>query len=175
MDKNKLLELALTEWTAKFNKSDKKTKDARMNFENLFQKWKDLGGSFDELFETLLPKAIKVHQPLPSVIRNSYKVLNIQRYKSEKEYIEEWNSSIEATAQEAFFEFFPVTGFDHDPEPKVYGGMSASEHRAQQRYLEQFKTLKLDEAVANWENKKNSLKVETIEESVLEDKNETNS
>jgi len=176
MDKNKLIELAFIEWAANFKSGDKKTKNARNNFEELFQKWKDAEAVFDDVYESYLPKVIKTHQPLPSVARSVYKNLKSKLDKSEKEFIEEWNDSIEATATEVFFEFFPATPVDHDPEPKVYGSMSATEYKAQRRYADQFPTLNTDELVKRWRDQlEYNLDVEDTLQNVLGDKNETNS
>ncbi|NBW58898.1 hypothetical protein EBR43_14210, partial [bacterium] len=154
MDKNKLLELALVEWIALLKSRDRSKSHVKTNFEDLFQKWKDLEGSFDDLYDTLLPKAIKAHQPLPSIARSTYKTLKSRIDKSEKEFIDEWNDSIEGTGLEAFFEFFPATSFDKDEEPKVYGNMSATEYRAQRRYADQFPTLNTDELIKQWKEQK---------------------
>lgn len=168
MDKNKLLELALVEWIANLKSRDRSRKNVRPNFEELFQKWKDLGGSFDDLYETLLPKAIKAHQPLPSVARSTFKSLKNKMDKTEKEFIEEWNSSIEGTGQEVFFEFFPATSLDKDDEPKVFGNMSVAEYKAQRRYADQFPTLNTDELVKQWrEQQEYNLDVEDTLENVL--------
>lgn len=176
MDKNKALELALVEWIANLKSRDRSRKAVRPNFEELFQKWKDLGASFDELYETLLPKAIKAHMPFPSVARNTYKSLKSHIDKTEKEFIEEWQSSIEGTGQEVFFEFFPATTLDKDDEPKVYGNMSATEYRAQRRYADQFPTLNTDELVKQWKAQQEyNLDVEDTLENVLGEDNETNS
>ncbi len=172
MDKSKSLEIALVEWTASLKSKDRSRKSVRPNFEELFQKWKDLDGSFDELYESLLPKAIKAHQPVPSVARSMYKTIKQKASidKTEKEFIEEWNSSIEATGTEVFFEFFPATPLDHDPEPKTFGSMSATEYRAQRRYADQFPTLNTDELVRQWrEQQEYNLDVETVLENVLGD------
>lgn len=176
MDKSKVLELALVEWIANLKSRDRSRKNVRPNFEELFQKWKDLDASFDDLYETLLPKAIKAHQPLPSVARSTYKSLKDKIDKSEKEFVEEWNSSIEGTGQEVFFEFFPATTLDKDDEPKVYGNMSVTEYKAQRRYADQFPTLSTDELVKQWRSQQEyNLDVEDTLENVLGDDNETNS
>lgn len=154
MDNSKALELTLVEWIANLKSRDRSRKYVRSNFEELFQKWKDLGVSFDEVYETYLPKAIKAHQPLPSIARDTYKKLKANLSKTEKEFIEEWNSSIEGTGQEVFFEFFPATSLDKDDEPKVYGNMSATEYRAQRRYADQFPTLDTTELVRAWREQK---------------------
>lgn len=154
MDKNKALELSLVEWIANLKSRDRSRKNVRPNFEELFQKWKDLDATFDDVYEPFLPKAIKAHQPLSSVARSTFKTLKTKIDKSEKEFIEEWNASIEGTGQEVFFEFFPASTLDKDDEPKVFGNMSAREYRAQRRYADQFPTLDTTELVKAWREQK---------------------
>jgi len=176
MDKNKLIEIALVEWVANLKSRDRSRKAVRPNFEELFQKFKDLDAGFDDLYETILPKAIKAHQPLPSVARSMYKQIKMKTTidKTEKEFVDEWNQSIEGTGTEVFFEFFPATPADHDPEPKVFGNMSATEYRAQRRYADQFPTLDTREAVRLWrEQTEYNLDVEGTLENVLGGNNET--
>ena len=178
MDKSKSLEISLVEWTASLKSRDRSRKAVRPNFEDLFQKWKDLDATFDDVYETLLPKAIKAHQPLPSVARSVYKAIKgkAPMDKTEKEFLDEWNSSIEGTGTEVFFEFFPAMPIDHDPEPKTFGAMSATEYKAQRRYADQFPTLDTTELVKQWrEQQEYNLDVDTILENVLGDDNETNS
>jgi hypothetical protein len=170
VDKIKLIEIALVEWIAVLKSRDRARKAVRPNFEDLFQKWKDAGATFEDVYENFLPKAIKAHQPNPSVVRNTYKSLkqNTSLDKSEKEFADEWNSSIEGTGTEVFFEFFPATPVDHDPEPKVYGNMSATEYRAQRRYADQFPTLDTTELVKQWKKQQEyNLDVEDVLENVL--------
>lgn len=176
MDKSNIYELILVEWTALLKSKDRSRKAVRPNFEELFDKWKQANGTFDELYETYLPKAIKAHLPVPSIVRSTYKKLKStigSMDKSEKEFLEEWNASIEGTGTEVFFEFFPATKIDHDPEPKVFGNMSATEYRAQRRYADQFPTLDTREAVRIWrEQTEYNLDVEGTLENVLGDNNE---
>lgn len=178
MDKTKILDITLTAWIAKLKSapaSERARKNVRPNFEDLFQQWKDLGASFDDVYENLLPKAIKAHYPVPSTAKNVYKQLKNNMGVTEKEFIESWQSNIETTAQEVFFEFFPPTPADHDPEPKVYGSMSATEYRAQRRYADQFATLKTDELVKQWrEQQEYNLDVEDTLENILGDDDEAN-
>lgn len=178
MDKNKQIEIVLVEWIANLKSRDRSRKAVRPNFEELFQKWKDLGCTFDEVYETYLPKAVKAHQPLPSVARSMYKQIKMKTIidKTEKEFVDEWNDSIEGTGTEVFFEFFPATPVDHDPEPKVFGNMSAAEYRAQRRYADQFPTLDTREAVRLWrEQTEYNMDVEGILDNVLGGDDETNS
>jgi hypothetical protein len=171
METNKQLELILVEWIALLKNKDRSRKAVRPNFEELFDKWKQANASFDDLYETYLPKAIKAHQPLASVARSTYKNLKMKVpgfEKTEKEFTDEWMSSIEGTGTEVFFEFFPATTVDHDPEPKVYGGMSATEYRAQRRYADQFPTLDTRELVKQWKSQSEyNLDVEGTLENVL--------
>ncbi len=176
MDKNKQLDVILVEWIALLKSRDRSRKSVRPNFEELFQKFKDAGANFDDLYESYLPKAIKAHQPLPSVGRNIYKQLKQKAAidKTEKEFLEEWNASIEGTGTEVFFEFFPATTADHDSEPKVYGNMSKTEYLAQRRYADQFPTLDTREAVRLWrEQTEYNMNVEDVLDNVLGGDNET--
>lgn len=176
MDKDKLIEIAFTEWKANFKTGDKKTKNARVNFENLFQTLKDLGATFEDLYDTYLPKAIKVHQPVPSKIKETYATLDVKKYKTFQEFSDEWLEAIESTGTEVFFEFFKALPEDHDGEPKVFGNMSASEYRAQRRYADQFPELDTRELVKAWREQKKYKEIEVLEENILDgNKDETNS
>ena len=177
MDKAKLIEIAFIEWKANFKTGDKKTKNARINFETIFQTWKDLGATFDDLYDTYLPKVIKVHQPTPSKMKDVYNKLEAKRFSSLQEWSEEWLESIEATGQEVFFEYFQAVPVDHDDGPKVYGNMSAAEHRAQRRYADQFPELDTRELVKAWrEQKQYNQEEKQLEENILDgNKDETNS
>lgn len=180
MEPNKAIELVFAEWIAKLKAakpSERARKTVRPNFENLFQKWKDVGATFDELYEIWLPKAIKAHQPVPSKIRSTWKGFKstIPGFdKSEAEFTEEWTNSIEATGTEVFFEFFPAMPVDHDPEPKVYGNMSETEYKAQRRYADQFPTLDTRDLIKKWKEQQSyNMDVEDIMENILGDKDET--
>lgn len=181
MDKNKIIELIYVQWVAALKNKDRSRKNVRPNFEELFLSWKQIDATFDELYETWLPKAIKAHQPIKSIARSSYdnlkRKLGKMMDKTEQEFIDEWNSSIEATGTEAFFEFFPVKSLDQDDEPKVYGNMSAKEYFAQRRYADQFPTLDTTELVKQWKKEQYNISVEDMIENVLGggDSDETNS
>jgi hypothetical protein len=177
MDKTKLLDIALVEWIATLKSRDRSSKSVRPNFEDLFQKWKDLEASFDDVYETHLPKAIK---PTASVARSYLKALKMKAPlfdKSEKEFIEEWNGSIEGTGTEVFFEFFPAAPIDHDPEPKTFGAMSATEYKAQRRYADAFPTLDTSELIKAWKNQQeyNSDDADLLKNILGGGNNETNS
>lgn len=177
MENSKLLDLIFTQWSASLKSRDRSSNSVRPNFEDLFQKWKSAGITFDELYESPngispLQKAIKAHQPVDSVARKSYKKFKqiIKEFdKTYKEFIDEWNKSIEDTATETFFEFFPPPKLDDDNEPKVFGNMSAKEYRAQRRYAEQFPVLNTEELEKRWHEKQYNLDVEDLIKNVLGD------
>lgn len=179
MDKTKLIDLAFVQWVAELKSKPRGAKHVRSNFEELFENWKQIGATFDELYENYLPKAIKAHCPSSSMARGFYKNLKktvAQFDKTEKEFIDEWNASIEAKGTEVFFEFFPAKSLDHDDEPKVFGNMSAQEYRAQRRYADQFPTLDTTELVKQWQQQQYNIDIDTMLENVLGDEDdETNS
>lgn len=185
MSNSKAIELILAQWIASLKSRDRSAKSVRPNFEDLFEQWKNSGASFEELYEdptsevkgsTPLSRAIKAHQPNSSIARSSYKKFKqiIPNFdKTEKEFVEEWNKSIEDTATEAFFDFYPPPKLDEDTEPKVFGNMSAKEYSAQRRYADQFPTLDTAELVKQWrEQQQYNFDVDSILENVLGDENE---
>jgi hypothetical protein len=175
MDKTKLIEVILSEWTANFQNGDKSTKGAKTRFTDLFQKWKNAGAAFEDLYDTYLPKAIKVHLPKARVLKDTYVKFGKKTGKSFQEYTDEWNAKINSDATEIFFEFFPIPSED-DGEPKVYGNMSASEYRAQRRYADQFPILNTKELVKAWrEQKEYNLDIEEALKNVLGENNESDS
>lgn len=187
MSTSNSIELILVEWIAWLKGQDRSRKNVRPHFELLFQKWKDCGATFEDLYEpptgevkgsSPLQRAIKAHLPVSSIVRSTYKGLKQKVAgfdKTEKEFTDEWNSSIEGTGTEVFFEFFPALPVDHDPEPKVYGNMSKTEYQAQRRYANQFPTLDTRELVKQWKQQSSyNMDVEDVLENVLGDKNETN-
>lgn len=178
MEINKI-KLVLDRWQASLQSKNKKKDGVKSNFEDLFQSWKSAGASFEDLYETYLPLAIKAHLPVPAIARNTYifvKSANKKFNKTEKEFIEDWHKSIHDCATETFFEFFKAPLFDEDNEPKVYGNMSAREYRSQRRYAEQFPILDTTELEKQWQENKYNLDIEDMIKNVLGgDKDETNS
>jgi hypothetical protein len=175
MDKDKLIELTFVQWVASLKERPRGKDHVKPNFDDLFIAFKNAGATFDDIYETYLPKAIKAHQPTPSLARSFYKLLKSKLpnfSKSEKEFIEEWNDSINATGTESFFEVFPVTSLDQDDEPKVFGNMSVKEYRAQRKYADQFPTLDTTELVKEWKKEKYNINIDDMIENVLGDKND---
>ena len=163
--------LIFQEWSASLKSKDRSKGAVTTNFEELFEKLKSSGASFEEA-HVILPRAIKAHLPLPAIARNSYKKLkslvkNID--KSEKEYIDQWHKSIEDQGTQAFFEFFPLPKLDDD-EPKAFGNMSVKEYRAQRKYADQFPVLDTTELEKRMHDREYDLDIEDMLKSVLGDK-----
>ena len=168
MTSNNTLDLVLQEWVASLKNRQRGKDHVRPNFEDLFDKLKRAGATFDEAHE-ILPRAVKAHLPPRSVAKNLYKKLKLIPTfdKSEKEYVDEWNKSIEDTATQVFFEFFPLERLDDDNEPKVYGNMSAREYRAQRRYADQFPVIDTTELEKRMHNREYNLDIEDLIKTVL--------
>ncbi len=151
-----IFDLVFQEWSSSLKSRDRSKGAVTSNFEELFEKLKSSGASFEEA-HAILPRATKAHHPIPSIARNSYKKLKslVRNFdKSEKEYIEEWHKSIDDQGAQAFFESFPLPKLDEDNEPKAFGNMSVKEYKAQRKYADQFSTLdtaELEERMARRE------------------------
>lgn len=179
MEKDKDIELVFTAWNAWVNadNSSRRGKDfVRPNFEDLFFKWKQLGASFDDLYENWLPKAVKAHQPKAVVAKNVYLKLKktIKIEQTEKEFVDDWNERIENTATEVFFEIFPPPRLDVDDEPKVFGSMSAKEYALQRRHADQYSTIDTTELKRMWKEQQYNTNIDDLMGNILEDSNETN-
>lgn len=171
---NNVLELLLQQWIASLKTKDRSAAAVSGNFEELFESLKNSGATFEEAHE-ILPKAVKAHQPVASLTRAQYKNLKKKVFdfdKTEKEFTEEWNRSIDDKGTAAFFEFFPLPKMDEDGEPKVYGNMSAKEYKAQRRYAEQFPVLDTTELEKRMNEREYNLDIEDMLKHVLgEDSN----
>ena len=180
MDKNQLIERILLQWIAQLkakSSEERKTKNVRSNFEELFFAWKQVDATFDLLYETYLPRAIKAHQPSPIIVRDVYlKVKATTKYKTEKEFIESWCSDIEAKGNDAFFEYFPATTLDKDDGPKIFGSMSVNEYKQQRKHAEQYPMLDTQKLVEQWKDQQEyNIDVDSTLENILGGtKNETN-
>lgn len=177
MSSNKAIELILAEWIASLKSRDRSAKSIRPNFEDLFERWKLQDASFDDLYDVYLPKAIKAHYPVSSVIKNTYLSLktNVRGFKkSEKEFSDEWLKGIDDIATEAFFQYFPAPVIDVDDGPKVYGSMSAKEYNLQRRYIEQFPILDTTELEKQWKQEREMLDLDDLLKNVLGNQDEDN-
>jgi len=168
-----IVSLVFQEWSASLKSKDRSKGAVMSNFEELFEKLKSSGVSFEDA-HALLPRAIKAHLPMPSVARNSYKkIKSVYRdfEKTEKEYIEEWHKSIEDQGTQAFFDLFPLPRLDDDDEPKAFGNMSAKEYRAQRKYADQFPVLDTTELEKRMKEQEYDLDIEDMLKNVLGEEN----
>ena len=161
--------LIFQEWSASLKSKDRSKGAVTTNFEELFEKLKSSGASFEEA-HVILPRAVKAHLPIPTIARNSYKKLKslVKNFdKTEKEYIEEWHKSIEDQGTQAFFEFFPLPKLDDDDGPKAFGNMSIKEYKAQRKYADQFPTLDTTELEKRMRAQEYDLDIEDMLKNVL--------
>lgn len=166
---SKVIDLIFQEWQASLLTKDK-SKGA-VHFDEIFEKLKNTGMSFEDA-HALLPRVVKAHQPTSSVARNSYKKLKslVKNFdKTEKEFIEDWNKSLEDKGTNSFFDFFPLPRLDDDDEPKVYGNMSAKEYRAQRKYADQFPIMDTTELEKRMREQNHDLDIEDMLKNVLGD------
>lgn len=138
----KQAELLFEQWSSSLRSKDRTRAAVPGNFEELFEALKRANISF-EVAHDILPKAIKAHQPNNGLIRNYYKLIKNNCAKTEQEFAEEWRQNIKDAGTEAFYIHYTLTPKeeDEDPEPKVYGNMSAREYRLQRRHAESFPIL----------------------------------
>lgn len=163
--------LIFQEWSASLKSKDRSRTAVSSNFEELFEKLKNSGVAFEDA-HTILPKAIKAHQPIPAVARNTYKKIKgvAKNFsKTEKEFIEEWNKSIDDGATQVFFEIYPLPRLDEDNEPKQFGNMSAKEYKAQRKYADQFPVLDTTELEKRMRDQEYDLDIEDMLKTVLGD------
>jgi hypothetical protein len=179
MENVNFIEIVFDMWKASLKTRGLKREQVRPNFEDLFQKCKDAGATFNDLYEDLLPRAVKAHQPSAPVSRATYQNLKgkIPKWdKTEKEFTEEWHKSIQDCATEVFFEYFKPPLFDQDDDPKVYGSMSEKEYKAQRKYVDQFPMIRTDDLFKKWQQEKDEYNnEEEIIENVLGDTDEVKS
>jgi hypothetical protein len=139
------LELVFQEWAASLQGRDRSKAAIESNFDELFTKLKQNGGTLESVYE-YLAKASKAHQPSAQVIKNTYKKIK-QSGKmtlSEKEFADSWIKNINDTANTCFFVVFPVETPEEivEPEdPAVYGSMSEKEYRAQRKHAGEYPRL----------------------------------
>jgi len=142
------LDLIFEQWKASLHGRKRSKEYVASNFEELFDSFNTSGASFEEA-HAYLDKAIKVHLPPQSLAKMYWKNARnnpLNDEMTEKEFIESWNKSIADKATTSFYNVFPIPEEkDEDPEPKVYGSMSAKEYKAQRRNAELYPILDTEE------------------------------
>lgn len=144
------LELILEEWIANLKNKDRSASYVESNFEEFFETLKRSNATFEEAHE-LLPRAVAAHQPSSFLIKRTYKFLKSEGRAdgTEKEFAEVWTKDIAEKGSSALYSVFPrpknPDEEDEDPEPKVFGSMSAKEYKLQRRHADSFPILDTEE------------------------------
>jgi len=178
MEKSKLLDIILDEWIALLPTKDRSHKNMKNNFEELFQSWKEAGATFDDLYDSLLKKAIKAHHPNTHIIKKSYKSFKrcIPNFdKTEKEFADQWIENINNIALLTFLELFKSPAKLNSKKETSHGNMSAAEYRAQRRYADQFPVLDTSELEERWRQQQYNLDVQDMIKNVFGETDETDS
>ena len=139
------LHLIFERWKASLRNKDRSAECVVSNFDELFDDLSKAGATFEEAYD-LLPSAIKVHQPLPGLIRSYWKLQKTRSRRfdlSEKEFAEKWCSGIADDATNSFYNSFPMQG---QPTSDGYaaGKISEKEYKLMRQHADQFKPLDLD-------------------------------
>lgn len=145
-DVKRSVELVLEKWIASLASKDRSNKSVPGNFDELFEKLSKTDATFEYVHDDILPKAIKAHLPNAGLARAVYKRCKDFTEHSEKEFIDSWHKSINDAATESFYSFFKLKA--EEDQPKRYGNLSLRDHRQQQRYVESFETLDINEIEA---------------------------
>lgn len=177
MSKSETYSLILEDWILSLRSKNRGKDSVQCNFEELFHSWKEAGAGFDDLYHTLLDKAIKAHYPESHLARKIYKTCKktIPSFdKTEKEFIDSWLKGIDSVGRKAFLDIFKTPVLAKKPDVS-YGNMTASEYKAQRRYADQFPVLDTSELEERWRQQQYNLDLEDMMKNVLGDRDETNS
>jgi hypothetical protein len=142
------LDLIYERWKASLRDKDRSKDFVSSNFDELFDALNSAGASFDEAHAYLAP-AIKVHLPTAALAKAIWRVAKNNPGNlgmSEKEFTESWHKDIGDKATNSFYGVYPlVEDKDEDPEPKVYGSMSAKEYKLQRKHADSYPVLDTEE------------------------------
>lgn len=146
-------DLIFQQWKASLPSRDRSRGATQLNFEELFSDLKAEGNTFEEVHSNFLPKAIKAHYPSTIHVRNAWK-RNKQygKWSSEKELEDTWKQETDSSAEQAFFNVFPVETKGEKPtveEPvkkdqTPHGNMSAEEYRMMREHADSFPNFDFD-------------------------------
>jgi len=144
MINRKVVKLILEKWIADLANKDRTINNVANNFDELFSEWYHAGISFEDAY-ALVEVAIKAHLPSAHMARSTYRLLKSKGpvYKTEPEFIADWNKSIRDTGLQVFYNYFQIDGENPvQPEKKNYGNMSTAEYLKQRRYADSFPAIK---------------------------------
>lgn len=134
--------LLFHKWKTELRNKDRSRPSVSNNFDEIVSAWFRLEVPFDVAFE-LIKDAIKEHQPSDGCVRATYKRLKSVAKKTEREFKEDWNGNIEATAYQSFYSYYEI---EIPPEPvKNFGSMSEKEYKLQRRYAETYPDIDIDD------------------------------
>lgn len=137
-------DLIFQQWVASLANRDRTRNAIQGNFEELFTSLKREGLVLESAYE-YLGKAIKIHEPTSSLIKNVFKKMKLKgiQHMSEKEFGEAWCKDIADKANIAFFEIFPIETkeLDEPEDPVIYGSMTAKEYKAQRKHADAYPRL----------------------------------
>jgi len=125
---------------AKKSSSERETKKAQINFDELFYELSINQVDF-EAAEEILPDAIAAHMPSHMLIEkiwHTQKTLLIGLNK--KDWIDGWRDRIEESAKAAFYTWYKIPG-EEEPTQAGTGNMSPQEYAMQRRYADSFPTM----------------------------------
>lgn len=140
---HKKAKLILHKWKTELKTKDRSKPNVAVNFDELISSWHRSGVPFELAFD-LLKEAIKEHQPSSGCAKNTYKRLKAVVNKSEKEFIDDWNENIEATAYQSFYNSYEIEGEKSPEPPKTFGSMSEKEYRLQRKYADSYPEIDLE-------------------------------
>jgi len=142
------LDLIYERWKASLREKDRSREFVSANFDELFDAFNSAGATFEEA-HAYLQQAIKVHLPSSGLAKTQWKMLKnapAHSEKTEKEFVDGWHQDITDRATNSFYHVYPLPEEkDDDPEPKVYGSMSAKEYKLQRRHADSYPILNTEE------------------------------
>ena len=142
------LDLIYEKWKASLRDKDRSKDAVSINFGELFDAFNTAGATFDEA-HSYLAQAIKAHLPSPGLAKNTWKLVKNNPNNagsSEKEFIDGWHKDIGDKATNSFYGIYSLPeDKDEDPEPKVYGSMSAREYKLQRKHADSYPILDTEE------------------------------
>ncbi len=138
------LDLIYEKWKASLREKDRSREFVSSNFDELFDAFNSAGATFEEA-HSYLQQAIKVHSPSPGLAKATWKMVKNSPTNSElteREFMDGWLKDIADKATNSFYHVYPLPkDKDDDPEPKVYGSMSAKEYKLQRKHADSYPVL----------------------------------
>ena len=145
MEKN--ARLVFDRWKASYNKkvaSERHTKNAQVNFEELFYEMKRYQIPFDEAHDAI-DTAIAVHMPPMFLVDKVYATMkaDLKTSATKQEFIASWRKNMEEAANAAFYAWYEIPlPTDPDPEaPKRTGKIPDAEYIKQRALADSFESI----------------------------------